>query len=281
MKQLSFTTAFKRKYWQESKYVLKHIRNFNNGKDPDWSDLRKLFLIGLAQHFQGAVSPNSARLYCAYIKSLLNDYNEAVSLPCKDYKNILTLKSVGIINIYLTDNEIKKLIDYLPSGEQEHTVRNQFVLSCLTGMRHSDVIHLDSKNLIGSEIVYLSQKTRTVVRTHNCRIIEEYVSQKKNTALSDLKFNTTIREICKKVGITDNVQVVKGGKRKTGKKYEFVASHTARRSFASNLYLQTKDILLVSKLMGHSNIKTTQGYLCCDYTKDETVKSYFDQYNEI
>lgn len=279
MKNITFSSAFKQKYWQESKYVLKHLRRYNNGKDVNWQDFKKLFLINLVQYLQGVVSPNSARLYCAYIKSLLNDYNEEIELPCKEYKDILKLKIVGSLHIHLTDDEVEQLINYNPADEQEHTIRNQFVLSCLTGMRHSDVVHLDRSNIVGDEIVYCAVKTKNIIRTPTCSIIEGYIAEGKKHIYSDMKFNNTIRTICQNIGIDSVVKVVKGGKTVTGEKYEFISSHTARRSFATNLYLQTKDILLVSRLMGHTNIKTTQGYLCCDYSTNKSVKAYFERYN--
>lgn len=277
MKTLTFTQAFKRKYPQY-KYVLSHIKAYNNDKDANWSDFKKLFLINLVQYFQNAVSPNSARLYCAYLKSLFNDYSDEVQLPCKEYNDILSLKKVGVLNIYLTTEEIMRLIDYVPKNEIFHSVRNQFVLSCLTGMRHSDVIRLDSSNINGNDITYLAQKTKSVVNTINSPITEQFVSEQMNIEYHLVEFNNTIRSICKEVGITDIVKVVKGGKNLKGEKWEYVSSHTARRSFCTLTYLHTKDIILVSKLAGHSSIEMTQRYICTDYTNNQKVLSYFNQF---
>lgn len=43
-----------------------------------------------------------------------------------------------------------------------------------------------------------------------------------------------------------------------------VSSHDLRATFATSLFRATKDILLVSRLLGHSNIATTQAYLHFD-----------------
>lgn len=278
METYTFTQAFWQKYHKQL-YVIRHIEKFNNGKPVEWSDLTKLFLINLVEYFKKNVSANSARLYCAYIKSLINDYSEEVEIPCKEYNEILSLKRVGVLNTYLTNDEIKKVIEYVPKNDLEHSVRNQFVLSCLTGMRHSDVVSLDSNNINGSEIVYLAEKTKTVVSTVNSPITEKFINEDMNEICYLTVYNDIIRNICKEVGINDIVKVVRAGKRLQGEKWQFVSSHTSRRSFASNLFLHTKDIMLVSKLMGHSDISVTQGYICVDYTNNSKVVDYFKQFN--
>lgn len=274
----TFTQAFRRKYYVESKYVLKHIKAYNNGKDANWSNFKRLFLLGLTEYLKATVSPNSARLYCAYIRSLFNDYADQVNIPCKDYSDILSLKKVGCLNVYLTNSEINRLICYVPENETEHTIRNQFVLSCLTGARHSDVIKLNEENINGSEIMYLAQKTKTVVKTVNSPIAEDFIKQHMNKIYSDRIYNETIRNICRKVGIDEQVKVIKSGETESGQKWQFIASHTARRSFATNLYLHTKDIMLVSRLMGHGNITVTQRYICSEDKVNQSVQNYFSQF---
>ena len=278
MTKLTFTQAFKRAYWQESKYILKHIKNYNNGKDANWSDFRKLWLIGLVEHIKSKVSPNSARTYCAILKSLLNDYSDEVNIPCRDYADILSLKKVGVLNVYLTNEEIQRLIYYVPENKVEHTIRNQFVIACLTGARHSDVIKLDVSNIHGSEIVYLAQKTQSVVKTVNSPIVEDFIKLRMNEIYPDKVYNDTIREICKKVGINQRVKVVRAGQTEVGEKWQFISSHTSRRSFCTNLYNYTKDILLVSKLAGHSEISVTQRYICSDDKANQSVQNYFAQF---
>lgn len=278
MTKITFSQAFRKKYYQQGKYVLKHIKAYNNGKEANWSSFKRLFLIGMTEYFKQQVSANTARLYCAYLKSLFNDYSDEVNIPCKDYADILSLKKVGVLNVYLTNEEINRIIYYVPENETEHTIRNQFVLSCLTGARHSDVIQLDASNINGSEIVYLATKTKTVVHTVNSPVADDFIKQGMNKIYSDRIYNETIRDICQKVGITEKVKVIKAGETLEGYKYTFVSSHTARRSFCTNLYNHTKDILLVSKLAGHSEIGVTQRYICADNTVNKSVQNYFSQF---
>jgi len=277
----SLSKALERKYFNNGKCVMNHLKAFNKGKEPNWPHLKKLFLIRFVKYLDSVVSANSARLYCAYLKSIINDYSEEVMVPCKDFASILSLKKIQSLSVYNTDEEIKKLIEYIPASQKEHTVRNQYVLSCLTGMRHSDIIKADKENITESGIFHLSRKTKTLVHGYACGVIEQYLAEGMDKLYSDPTFNNTIRSICRQTGITETVKVIKAGKEITGEKCDMISSHTARRSFATNMYKQTKDLYLVSRLMGHSNIEVTQGYICIDIKENEQVIEYYRQYDFV
>ena len=91
-------------------------------------------------------------------------------------------------------------------------------------------------------------------------------------------FNRKIKEVCRIAGITDmySLERTKGGYLQiiTKKKYTFISSHTARRSFMTNFYLQTKDLQATSKFACHTSIKTTEIYL--KNTVDETADRYIN-----
>lgn len=94
--------------------------------------------------------------------------------------------------------------------------------------------------------------------------------------VTDPTFNNNIRNICRKAGITEAVKVFKAGKEVEGEKWEFVSSHTARRSFATNLYLRGADLYSISQMMGHASVEMTQNYLCCGLREQSAqVMEYF------
>lgn len=94
-------------------------------------------------------------------------------------------------------------------------------------------------------------------------IVKELLTNLPKEEVSDPTFNNNIRNICRKAGITEAVKVFKAGKEVEGEKWEFVSSHTARRSFATNLYLRGADLYSISQMMGHASVEMTQNYLCC------------------
>ena len=64
----------------------------------------------------------------------------------------------------------------------------------------------------------------------------------------------------------------------TAEKWELVSSHTARRSFATNLYISGVALEDIAMMMGHGkNIETTKRYICAERALNPNVMSYFQQ----
>lgn len=57
-------------------------------------------------------------------------YNEEVELP-KDYNKILSVKNVRSTNVWLTDEELERIITYAPKNTNEQLVRTQFLIGAL------------------------------------------------------------------------------------------------------------------------------------------------------
>jgi integrase len=83
--------------------------------------------------------------------------------------------------------------------------------------------------------------------------------------ISEQKHNTHIKTIGRLAGIDSDVLLTKtrGGIREniTGKKYEFITSHTCRRSGASNMYLAGIDVKFIQDILGHSKLEQTLKYI--------------------
>ena len=72
--------------------------------------------------------------------------------------------------------------------------------------------------------------------------------------------------MCKACGIDTAAKVFLAGRDRRGHKYEFVSTHTGRRSFATNLALKGVAIEQIAMMMGHMsgnvpNIAMTQRYI--------------------
>ena len=90
--------------------------------------------------------------------------------------------------------------------------------------------------------------------------------------ISEQKFNKSIKDVCKVVGITEKVQgsksivIEQDGKRIKRKqaglypKYELVSSHTCRRSFASNMYGKIPHLHIMA-CTGHKSEKQFLDYI--------------------
>lgn len=206
--------------------------------------------------------------------------DENVKLP-KNWRKYLHVSDDISQNAYLTEDEISKIMAYKPENENERYIKTSFLLGALTGARHSDYMEFTERNIKDGWLNYVSQKTHKEANVPASDYIIKLVRAKSrlNVELSDVTINNIIRRICAKSGITDEIQLYQKGKYQTKPKYEFLASHSARRSFATNLYLRGADVYQIMKLMGHSSTTQTEGYICCGLrTLSPEVMGFFEKY---
>lgn len=243
--------------------------------DATWENITKVRLQKFVDYMNERLSPNSVNQYATKLKAVLNLYSDEVILP-RGFAKVLTPRKCAVQNVYLTEDEIQKLIDYSPKNERELYVRNLFVISAYCGTRHSDAAKLTDSNIVGDTLQYVSIKTKIHSTVPLKPIVREYIATCPKIEIDDTTYNNIIRRICKKCGITDKVKVFKAGETKEGEKWEYVSSHTSRRSFASNLYLRGVDLYTISRFLGHSSTRTTAGYICADIRTDsEELMGYF------
>ncbi len=263
-------------------YGLNILRMFEaaNLCEATWENLTKVRLQRLVDYMSERLSPNSVHQYATKLKAVLNLYSEEVNLP-RGFAKVLTPKKTAVQNVYLTEDEIQRVARYTPKNDREALVQSQFMLGVLTLARHSDFVHFDEGNIIGDNLVYVSQKTKiqscipmspTLIRF--LKIQKEVIG--KGVSVSDDSFNSIIRRICYKCGIDEPVKLYQRGETTVKPKYQYVSSHTARRSGVTNLYLRGLDLLTISKIAGHTDTKTTMGYVQCGIRElPQVAKDYF------
>ncbi|MCM1311270.1 MAG: site-specific integrase [Bacteroides sp.] len=253
--------AFTQKYPNDANRILKPFEAANQCP-ATWENLTKYRLQSFVNYLAERIAPNSVHQYCKLFKVVLNMYCDDVELP-RGYAKILSPKKQKTTKIWLNEEEIQRLIDYTPKNANETLVRNQFLMGCLTGARFSDFTRFDEGNIVEGKLTYVSQKTKTPTTVPLHPVVPELIAKTEKREMSERGFNECIRRICQKCNIRSPTKVFRAGREQSGEKWEFVSSHTARRSFASNLYLRGVDIYSICKLMGHSNIDITQGYIVC------------------
>lgn len=171
--------------------------------------------------------------------------------------------------VYLSMNEITRIYYYEGLTKKQQKIRDLFVLGCLTGLRFSDYSTLTPENFQGDEIIKVTKKTnkKVIIPIHDY-VREIYLKYGNNIPgeICTQHFNRYIQMICKKIGINQKVtfSYTKGGvlKTDTKEKWQMIASHTARRSFATNMYLtgrwQTFQIMAIT---GHTTEESFFRYI--------------------
>jgi integrase len=198
----------------------------------------------------------------------------------RGFENVV-VKNEYSCAIYLTVEELKRLNELKGLSKEAKAVRDRFLTGCFTALRISDYRRLtveDNFNLDKSFIQIKTQKTGAQVQIPIHPVVWDILKRNKN-ALPAMPtpqaFGSTIKRICKKAGITDEVlwertvgtRVV----RKKMKKYQLVSSHTARRSAATNMYLAGIPAARIMMVTGHQTEQAFFRYI--RIAKDENVKT--------
>ncbi len=172
--------------------------------------------------------------------------------------------------IYLNREELEKIYRKdLSKNKKLERVRDLFIIGCFTGLRFSDFSQLQPENIIDQNKI----KVRTQKTSENVVIpLHPYVSEilKKYNgeipkALSNQKMNEYLKDVAEKAEINEQVitTITKGGVlvKTTTEKFNLVSTHTARRSFASNLYLADVPAITIMKITGHKTEKSFLRYI--------------------
>ena len=161
------------------------------------------------------------------------------------------------------------LIDEKSTMEQ---TRDLFIIGCYTGLRRSDLNKLNNGIWNLSEanntvsIVAEKTKKRVVIPLHKYvkSIYNKYKG--KLPRLGD-KYNTNVhlKNLGRLAGIDEITSKIenRGGKISTikYKKYDLIGFHTARRSFATNMFLAGKPTYAIMQITGHTNERTFYKYV--------------------
>lgn len=245
------------------------------GKTPKWSDFTKPNMADFVRFLTSHTSRNSAKTYVAIVKGILNVYEE--NLPSSGVTKVMSVKGEPSQHVALTEEEVERIHRYQPKSETESDIKRAFMLECLCGARSCDVATLSESNIKDGWLTYISQKTKTETSVPVHRLLLQYLSMPAGKPHVRSVVCDTIKRICRSVGITSVVRIFTHGKWVEIPKCELVGSHTARRSFATQLALRGVPVPTISKLMGHSNTKMTSRYICIDRSDiGDTAMAFFN-----
>ncbi|WP_436487428.1 tyrosine-type recombinase/integrase [Chitinophaga sp. ARDCPP14] len=161
--------------------------------------------------------------------------------------------------VYLPENELQNIAAFdLKDNQRLIRARDLFLIGCYTGLRVSDFMNIQPHNIKGEFIELFQTKTggKVIIPIHATvkEILKKYGG---NTParMSDQKLNEYIKELCQLVKLTEKIeiQVTKAGIRTTEvfEKWQLITNHTARRSFATNMYKMGIPAQTIMKITGH------------------------------
>lgn len=192
-------------------------------------------------------------------------------------------------NIYLSEQELKLIIDFVPTPENIKgimnddriqnvsekirsllLVKNRFLIGCYTALRVSDFKRIERVNVKEGFLRIKPVKGKKlnsdiVIPIHP--VVKAILNSgfDMNSKVSEQKINEHIKEICRLVGINELVSITKteGGKQveRVYPKWQLVTTHTARRSGATNMFKAGIPSISIMKITGHKTEKNFLKYI--------------------
>lgn len=206
-----------------------------------------------------AMNGNTSTTYIRKIKASIQVAIRKDILQTNPFQGF-KIKSFKQANkVFLTSEDLELLKQHdLGNNLSLQRVKDVFLFSCYTGLRHSDVVQLNEKMISKDAdgllwISLIQQKTSDVVDIpmldYAANIYLKYEEYRKTSngvalpVLSNQKINASLKVIANLVGINKNISF-----------------HSGRHTFATISLEQGVDLKTVSGLLGHTSIKSTEIY---------------------
>lgn len=216
------------------------------------------------------------REFDLYLRTVVGQSSNTATKTMKTFKTITLLgQKMGVLlhdpfmnhrfhlepvnRGFLTDEEILLIANKEMGIPRLELVRDIFIFSCFTGLAYIDVSNLTPDHIVtlGDKQWIMTQRQKTSVETNILlldipkAIIDKYCDNpaypkrenKLFPILSNQKMNAYLKEIADLCGIKKNLTF-----------------HLARHTFATMSLSKGVPMESVSKMLGHTNIKTTQIY---------------------
>ena len=190
-------------------------------------------------------------------------------------------KCNDVENVYLTEEDINKLyaIDFndevikaqIDPRDHIEITRDLFIVACWTGLRFGDWKDLSEANINDDTMVVHTHKTDKTVIIPLHPMVKAIIAKYGGVLPKSVDKSKTLKHIRKCAewaGISEPVSLsrVKGGQTeiKTGEKHKFIMNHTARRSFATNMYLKGVPTLSIMAITSHTTEANFLKYIKVD-----------------
>ena len=244
------------------------------GRNPKLKDIDKSFCLAYIDFLRGYTKKDGTDYSVKTKFDLFECLNNAINTAIQ--QEILTSNPINKIDRserirrkesqrdFLTIDEVKRLIA-TPCDSPE--VKQAYLFACSCGLRLGDVLNLKWKDISedngtwrASILMLKSQRPLYIPLGEQAR---KWMPEQGEDGPDDNVFKV------KPHVINDSLQSWAEAAGITNKKVTF---HTSRHTFATMLLTLGADIYTVSKLLGHTSVKTTQIYAkIIDQKKDDAV----------
>lgn len=252
---------------------LKEFQKFQNDTPINFNDINASwirsftnFLYNVQGHDTNHVSSLTKKLN-TFLRAAVED--DEISDNRIYEKRKLHINEKLVPKIYLNEDEIRTLFNHNYEHDKHRNAVNLWVTDSLIGARYSDFKNIDLSNINeidGQKIIKITQgKTEAPAMIPVDDMILDIDKKYSPHMISNTKLNKYIKEAAKVAGLTDKVEKIsypKGlMKKEITEKYKLITVHTARRSFATNMYKKGVDTRAIMYMTGHKSERQFLKYL--------------------
>ncbi len=218
------------------------------------------------------LSANTVGKHIKTIKSFMNEatergINENLEFRKKKFKTIREESDT----VYLSIKELQQFekLD-LKAIPRLDKVRDLFLIGCYTGLRFSDFTQIQPENINNDNTMLfirtlktservaipLHKTVREILKKHNNKLPKAFTNQVMNNYLKEVASLANIKELVE-------TTITRGGKveKSVLPKFKLISTHTARRSFATNLYIADIPAISIMKITGHKTERSFMQYI--------------------
>ena len=222
-------------------------------------------------------TPNTIATQYSIIKVWLTEAEKRNLIEDKSFHHYRT-STHDVENIYLAEDEINRLYELdisdliADNGQSQiEETRDLFIIGCWTGLRYSDYGSLPTikdDEMIVKVHTRKTNKTVIIPLHPMVKAIYNKYDGKLPQPIDKGKAMKHIRKCAEKAGITTPITLnkTKGGMcvSRTQPKYKYIMNHTARRSFATNMYLKGVPSISIMSITGHTTEANFMKYIKVD-----------------
>jgi integrase len=219
--------------------------------DEEWLEGFKAFLFA-----SGKIKQVTIAHYFAAVCSVLKQAHKERIIPRNPAANVKKVSEPEAFKVWLTPEEIERLARTPTNSEWGEAVKRGFLFSCLTGLRISDIKTLSWGDIVRTPAPMLMKrqvKTQGIAGVPLNASAWAIINDDQIHKAEDLIFPT----LSKSKASTSYHFKLWPERAKVNKK---IGWHTARHTFAVLSLEGGADLYTVSKLLGHTDIQTTQVY---------------------
>ncbi len=273
-------TDLTERHKQKLESLVSRIKDFSKGKKVYYSSVNQKWIDSFTMYLQEgnpdsddknlqkSQQPSTINKTFSFFKQILNHLNREGIIDDR-YKTFKYPKGFQSKKVILTENEIRKFIDYKPTTKKLQKVKDLSLIQLMTGLRYSDLINIRKTNISGNSLEIMNKKTKKYTSIPLYKelntLLQKYDYDLSYLSLSNTNYNKYLKELMELAKVDTLVEkfYFENGEMKSVflPKYDLIGTHTFRRTFITQAILKGIPIHVIQSITGHATLKQLSEYV--------------------